>query len=50
MAKLTSSPDDHDQEFDMWRWAPIEELIDLVVPFKRDVYLQVLTEFRDLAA
>lgn len=41
-------PDDHDQEFDLWRWAPMDELIDLVVPFKRDVYIKVLEEFADL--
>ena len=28
----------HPAEFDAWRWARIGELIDLIVPFKREVY------------
>jgi putative (di)nucleoside polyphosphate hydrolase len=39
----------HAPEFDAWRWAPIGELIDLVVPFKRAVYAQVVDEFTALA-
>ena len=39
---------DHEPEFDTWRWAPIDELIDLIVPFKRDVYTKVVAEFRHL--
>jgi putative (di)nucleoside polyphosphate hydrolase len=42
-------PEDHMPEFDSWRWAPLSELMGLVVPFKRDVYRQVIDEFRDLA-
>jgi putative (di)nucleoside polyphosphate hydrolase len=38
----------HAPEFDAWRWAPVDELVDLVVPFKRAVYRQVLEEFRRL--
>jgi len=40
----------HKPEFDTWRWAEIGELIDLVVPFKREVYAQVVAEFAALAA
>jgi putative (di)nucleoside polyphosphate hydrolase len=36
-------------EFDAWRWADIDEAIDLVVPFKRPAYAQVIAEFRPLA-
>lgn len=32
-------------EFSAWKWAPIDELLDLVVPFKRAVYSAVVTEF-----
>jgi putative (di)nucleoside polyphosphate hydrolase len=39
----------HKPEFDAWRWAKLDELIDLVVPFKREVYAQVLAEFASLA-
>jgi putative (di)nucleoside polyphosphate hydrolase len=35
-------------EFSTWRWARLEELPDLVVPFKRDVYTKLAEEFRDL--
>ncbi|AWZ02335.1 MAG: RNA pyrophosphohydrolase [Rhodobiaceae bacterium] len=38
--------DDH-QEFSAWRWADMDELADLIVPFKRDVYTQVVNEFQD---
>jgi putative (di)nucleoside polyphosphate hydrolase len=33
-----------DQEFDAWRWAKLEELPALVVPFKRAVYVRVIEE------
>ena len=36
-------------EFVAWRWAPAGELLDLIVPFKRDVYRAVLAEFGPLA-
>lgn len=39
----------HAAEFDEWRWADMDELADLIVPFKRDVYLQVVKAFRHLA-
>lgn len=35
----------HHAEFDAWRWVPVAELPDLVVPFKRDVYAAVVAEF-----
>ena len=38
------------QEFDAWRWAPIDEAIDEVVAFKRDAYRQVIEAFKPLAA
>jgi putative (di)nucleoside polyphosphate hydrolase len=34
----------HEQEFDAWRWAKLEELPALVVPFKRAVYVRVVEE------
>jgi putative (di)nucleoside polyphosphate hydrolase len=36
-------------EFVEWRWAGIDELPGLIVPFKRDVYTAVLAEFGHLA-
>ena len=40
----------HKQEFDAWRWAGLEELPSLVVPFKREVYRTVIGEFAALAS
>jgi putative (di)nucleoside polyphosphate hydrolase len=36
-------------EFVEWRWMPAGDLLDLIVPFKRDVYRQVLRAFAPLA-
>ncbi|WP_299444382.1 RNA pyrophosphohydrolase [uncultured Rhodospira sp.] len=33
-------------EFSAWRWVPPERVIDLIVPFKRDLYARVLDTFR----
>lgn len=38
-----------EQEFDAWRWADIDEAIDLVVPFKRSAYERVIAAFRGFA-
>ncbi len=40
--------DGHEQEFDTWRWARLEELPSLVVPFKRAVYLSVVEQLGPL--
>ena len=40
---------DH-HEFDDWKWVRMGELADLIVPFKRQVYLSVLAEFHDVVA
>ena len=34
-------------EFDDWKWVRMAEIPDLIVPFKRKVYISVLSEFRD---
>jgi putative (di)nucleoside polyphosphate hydrolase len=36
-------------EFDSWRWADMEHALDLVVPFKRSTYRQVISAFRRFA-
>ena len=33
-------------EFSRWMWAPFDELVDRIVPFKRDIYRAVIDEFR----
>jgi putative (di)nucleoside polyphosphate hydrolase len=37
----------HEAEFDAWKWVMPAELPELIVEFKRAVYVAVLDEFRD---
>jgi putative (di)nucleoside polyphosphate hydrolase len=37
-------------EFSTWRWMTPDELLGLIVPFKRAVYVSVVAEFRPLSA
>lgn len=39
----------HKPEFDDWRWEDIDRLPELIIPFKREVYLTVVEAFRPLA-
>jgi len=39
----------HAPEFSEWRWEPMRNLPDLVIPFKRKVYERVVAEFAALA-
>jgi putative (di)nucleoside polyphosphate hydrolase len=32
-------------EFSKWKWVPIDQLVELIVPFKRELYRNVLQEF-----
>lgn len=36
-------------EFSAWKWADIDDLPDLIVPFKRDLYIELVTRFRPFA-
>jgi putative (di)nucleoside polyphosphate hydrolase len=38
-----------DAEFGQWKWLAMEALPRLIVPFKRDTYMQVIAAFQDLA-
>jgi putative (di)nucleoside polyphosphate hydrolase len=38
----------HPAEFDAWRWEALEALPDLIVPFKRDAYREIVRAFADL--
>jgi putative (di)nucleoside polyphosphate hydrolase len=42
-------PGGHKPEFVEWRWEPLDNLPDLVVPFKRKVYERVVAEFKKFA-
>lgn len=39
----------HKPEFDAWRWVPLEETPELIIPFKRDVYREVARLFAGVA-
>jgi len=34
------------QEFRAWKWLPVDQVVDAIVPFKRSVYEAVLAEFK----
>ncbi len=36
-------------EFSAWKWAPVDDLVGLIVPFKAQLYMDVVAEFRHLA-
>ena len=39
---------DEHQEFEAWRWEDLHKVPELIVPFKRDVYQQVVDSFAEL--
>jgi putative (di)nucleoside polyphosphate hydrolase len=44
--EINITPDDKEKiEFDAWRWVEIGALPELIVPFKREVYAQVIDAF-----
>ncbi|GGD97169.1 RNA pyrophosphohydrolase [Aureimonas endophytica] len=44
--QIDPPPGDHPAEFDAWAWKPMDEVLELVVPFKRAVYEVVIGGFR----
>jgi putative (di)nucleoside polyphosphate hydrolase len=49
-SEVDLKPPGHKQEFDQWRWAGMDELLSVIVPFKREVYEKVISAFRHLGA
>lgn len=47
-ADIDLTADAH-QEFSAWKWVPITEITDLIVPFKRAIYRKVTETFTPLA-
>ncbi len=45
---ITHPPDGSHPEFDAWEWKDLQELPDLIVPFKRGIYERVVEEFGGL--
>ncbi len=37
-------------EFRAWKWVPFEEVPDLIVPFKRDLYAELVATFAEVVA
>ena len=57
--RLTGSEDEidiltpaggHKAEFDAWRWARLDETPELIIPFKQEVYRQVVRHFAPFAS
>lgn len=46
-ADIDIAADAH-QEFSEWDWVPIRRIVDLIVPFKRHIYEQVVDAFEPL--
>jgi putative (di)nucleoside polyphosphate hydrolase len=46
---INPPPGGHEPEFDRWEWKPMTALPELIVPFKRKVYDEVVATFRHLA-
>jgi len=53
-ARFTGSDEDinifahNPSEFQKWQWADRESLLELIVPFKRDTYKEVIAAFADI--
>lgn len=46
--RINPPPGGHSAEFDRWAWKPMQRLPDLIVPFKRKVYEEVIAAFAHL--
>jgi putative (di)nucleoside polyphosphate hydrolase len=47
-SEINLKPPGHKQEFDQWKWADMDEVLDIVVPFKKAVYIDVIKALRHL--
>jgi putative (di)nucleoside polyphosphate hydrolase len=47
--RVNPPPGGNTAEFDRWDWLPMTRLPELIVPFKRRVYEDVVSAFRHLA-
>ncbi|WP_135080123.1 RNA pyrophosphohydrolase [Terasakiella sp. SH-1] len=36
-------------EFSKWQWVELAETVDLIVPFKRDIYVEIVNQFKRFA-
>jgi putative (di)nucleoside polyphosphate hydrolase len=47
-SEINLKPPGHKQEFGEWRWVKMDEMLDLIIPFKRAVYVEVIAAFSHL--
>jgi putative (di)nucleoside polyphosphate hydrolase len=53
LIKYTGSDDDIKIDYDSkpefieWKWSEMQDLPNIIIPFKRDLYISVIEEFRD---
>lgn len=45
---ISNPPDGAPVEFDAWRWGDVDELSNLIVPFKKQLYDEVIEAFKHL--
>jgi len=48
-ADIDIAADDH-PEFNAWKWVRLEETLDLIVPFKRPTYEQLIAAFQEFSS
>lgn len=48
-SEIDIAPGHGHAEFEAWKWVPVRQLIDSIVPFKREVYRAVVAELGPLA-
>ncbi|SHJ04641.1 putative (di)nucleoside polyphosphate hydrolase [Aureimonas altamirensis DSM 21988] len=48
--QIAPPPGGHEAEFSEWGWKTMDEVLELIVPFKRPVYEAVVQQFRGLSA
>lgn len=45
-SEIDLKPTDEPAEFEDWKWEDVDKLVDLIVEFKRDVYIEVTKQFK----
>ena len=48
-SEFNIAPEDHEPEFDAWKWEQLQALPELVIAFKRDIYTELVKQFGSLA-
>ena len=46
---ISDPPDGSHPEFDAWAWKSLEDMPEFIVPFKRGIYRQVVTAFKEFS-